>query len=90
MERTSPLQVRVRGRRQITLPAAVVRTLNIGENDVLNVTAQEGTITLTTQQAVQKKRRSLMDLAGSTPGLYGNTTEEIHTYIANERASWER
>lgn len=90
LERSAPLQVRMRDRHQITLPASVVRSANIGANALLNVSVQGGTITLTTQQGAQKKRRSLMELAGCAKGLYGRTPEEIEAYVANERASWER
>lgn len=34
-------------------------------------------------------KKSIMDYAGSTTGLYGNTTEERQTYLKNERNSWE-
>jgi bifunctional DNA-binding transcriptional regulator/antitoxin component of YhaV-PrlF toxin-antitoxin module len=86
-----PAQVRVREKHQITLPASVARAANINVNDVLNVTSHgDGTVVLSTQRETVKKRPSLMELAGSTPGLYGDSAEEIHAYIANERASWER
>ena len=41
-------------------------------------------------RVAEKKRPSLMDLAGSLKGVYGRNTEEIDAYIANERKSWER
>ncbi|MCL1962140.1 MAG: AbrB/MazE/SpoVT family DNA-binding domain-containing protein [Desulfovibrionaceae bacterium] len=84
------LQVRVRSKHQITLPASVVRVAGIGLNDALDVSCKDGVITLTTQHAAAKKRPSLMDLAGSAKGLYGRTTEERQAYLANERKSWER
>jgi bifunctional DNA-binding transcriptional regulator/antitoxin component of YhaV-PrlF toxin-antitoxin module len=85
------LQVRVRDKHQITLPAAVVRAANIGTNDVLDVSYQEGAITLTTRRAAVKKRPSLLELAGSLKGAsYWRNAEEINAYIANERKSWER
>jgi len=84
------LKVRVRNKHQITLPASVVRAANIGTNDMLDVSYQNGAITLLTQRVAEKKRPSLMDLAGSLKGVYGRNTEEIDAYIANERKSWER
>ena len=84
------LKVRVRDKHQITLPASIVRAASIGPNDMLDVSYQNGAITLLTQRVAGEKRRSLMDLAGSTKGLYGRTTEERDAYLANERKSWER
>jgi bifunctional DNA-binding transcriptional regulator/antitoxin component of YhaV-PrlF toxin-antitoxin module len=83
-------QVRVKTKHQITLPAAIARVAGIGVNDILSVDYRDGVVSLITQNAPANKRRSLMDLAGSTPGLYGNTAEEIQAYTANERKSWER
>jgi len=90
VERAAPVRVRMRGRRQITLPASVVRSANIDENALLNVSVQGSTITLTTQQAAQKKRRPLAEWIGCLKGTYGSTTAEQDAYVANERASWER
>jgi len=84
------LQVRVRDKHQITLPASLARAASIGVNDVLDVQYKEGIITLLTQRATVKKRPSLMDLAGSLKGVYGRDAKEIQAYIANERKSWER
>lgn len=35
-----------------------------------------------------KDKKSITDYAGSTTGLYGNTTEEHQAYLKNERDSW--
>ena len=90
VEKAAPLQVRMRGRHQITLPASVVRSANIDENALLNVSVHGSTITLTTEQAAQKKRRPLSEWIGCLKGTYGSTTAEQDAYVANERASWER
>jgi bifunctional DNA-binding transcriptional regulator/antitoxin component of YhaV-PrlF toxin-antitoxin module len=83
-------QVRVKDKRQITLPAAVAQAAGINVNDVLGVSYKDGVVSLITQRAAQKRRPSLLELAGSTRGLYGRTTEERQAYIASERASWQR
>lgn len=36
-----------------------------------------------------KTKKYLMDYAGATISLYGNTTEERQAYLKNERESWE-
>jgi bifunctional DNA-binding transcriptional regulator/antitoxin component of YhaV-PrlF toxin-antitoxin module len=85
------LQVRVRDKHQITLPAPVVRAAGIGMNDVLDVSYKDGAITLSTPRAAKKKRPSLMDLAGSLKESgYWRNAKEIDAYIAGERKSWER
>ncbi|MDR0273785.1 MAG: AbrB/MazE/SpoVT family DNA-binding domain-containing protein [Burkholderiaceae bacterium] len=85
------VRVRVRNKHQITLPASVVRAASIGVNDVLDVSCKDGVITLLTQRMAEKKRPSLMDLAGSLKDSgYWRNAEEIHAYIAGERKSWER
>ena len=90
METTAFPQVRVRNKHQITLPASVARAASISVNDVLSVDYRNGIITLTTQRTPAKKRPSLMEFAGCAKGLYGRTPKEIESYVANERASWER
>jgi len=85
------LKVRVRDKHQITLPASIVRAASIGPNDVLDVSYQNGAITLLTQRVAEKKRPSLMELAGCLKNRgYWRNAEEIHAYIAGERKSWER
>jgi bifunctional DNA-binding transcriptional regulator/antitoxin component of YhaV-PrlF toxin-antitoxin module len=88
MESIMP-EVRVREKRQITLPASVSRAANLDTNDILNVTYRNGVISLVVKKT-EKKRGSLMALMGSAKGLYGNTAAETDAYLINERASWER
>lgn len=38
---------------------------------------------------LNENRKTIMDYAGSTTGLYGNTTEERQNYLKNEHDSWE-
>lgn len=82
-------QVRVRDKHQITLPAVIAREAEISTDDILDVSYKDGVITMTTKQ-VQKKRRSIMNYAGSANGLYGKNAEEVQAYLTNERASWEK
>lgn len=83
--------VRVRDKHQITLPMQVVRAAHIRANDTLLVDYRDGVIMLISKTAsIPKKKKSIMDFAGITEGLYGKTAEDVHAYISNERASWSR
>ncbi|QTD43795.1 AbrB/MazE/SpoVT family DNA-binding domain-containing protein [Ottowia testudinis] len=83
-------QVTVRDKHQITLPMSIVREAHIRTNDVLSVDYKDGVITLATERAAQPQRKRLMDYAGIAKGLYGQTADEVHAYLDEERASWER
>lgn len=82
-------QIRIRGRNQITLPAAIATAANLHPDDTLDVNFVNGVITLI-PVANDKARRSIMDYVGSAKGMWGKTKEEIDAYIRNERDSWER
>ena len=82
-------QVTVREKHQITLPMAIVRAARIRANDVLVASYQNGVITLTTAGAEPAKRKSVMDYAGIAKYMYGKDVDEVHAYLARERASWE-
>ena len=83
-------QVRVREKHQITIPMSIVKAANIRENDQLSVEYKNGVITLVNAQNAQNKRKSIMDYAGSTNGLYGKSAAEVDAYIQSERDSWDR
>jgi bifunctional DNA-binding transcriptional regulator/antitoxin component of YhaV-PrlF toxin-antitoxin module len=82
-------QITVREKHQITLPASIVRAAHISPSDVLSVEYSNGVITLATVGRANTKRKSLMDYAGCAKGVYGKSTDEVRTYLNNERASWE-
>lgn len=82
-------QVTLRDKHQITLPASIVRAARLAPNDVLSVEYVNGKITLSSAATKAGKRPSLMDYAGITEGLYGQSAEEVHAYLAKERQSWE-
>lgn len=80
------LPVRVKSRYQVTIPAAIAREASLNVNDILYASYKDGVISFATKSAPKpKKPPSLLDFAGCTPGLYGNTPEEIEAYCRNER-----
>lgn len=83
------LQVRIRERNQITLPASIATAANLRVDDLLEVRLVNGVITLE-RQDTQAKRTSIRDLVGIAAGTWGATHEEIDAYITSERDSWER
>ncbi len=80
-------QVMLQDRHQITLPKAIVQQAHIHKNDVLDVSFQDGRIILKLLDIPKKKTRSsIMDYAGITEGLYGESTEEVQAYVDELRA----
>jgi bifunctional DNA-binding transcriptional regulator/antitoxin component of YhaV-PrlF toxin-antitoxin module len=82
--------VRVREKHQITLPMSIVRAANIHENDRLSVSYKNGAIIFVSENSEPVKKKSIMDYAGCMLGSYGENADEVHAYLRNERASWER
>jgi len=68
---------------QITLPIAVVRTLGLAPGDKLSVRIEDGHVVLRPQP-----RDWVAYLAGSMPGYYGRTREEVEAYLAEVRGDW--
>lgn len=83
------LDVRLPKNKQIVIPDSVLRSANISPDDELDVRYQDGVIMLVCSNKTSAKT-SLLDFAGSTTGLYGNTTDERQAYLENERTSWEK
>ncbi|RMX11787.1 AbrB/MazE/SpoVT family DNA-binding domain-containing protein [Allofranklinella schreckenbergeri] len=85
------LPVRIKSKHQVTIPAAIAREASLNVNDILQASYKDGVITFATKNARKAENsRSLLDFAGSTPGLYGDTPEQMQAYINNERSSWDR
>jgi bifunctional DNA-binding transcriptional regulator/antitoxin component of YhaV-PrlF toxin-antitoxin module len=82
--------VRVRDKHQITLPMSIVRAANIHENDRLSVSYKNGAIIFINENSEPVKRKSIMEYAGCMQGSYGKTADEVHAYLREEQASWER
>jgi bifunctional DNA-binding transcriptional regulator/antitoxin component of YhaV-PrlF toxin-antitoxin module len=82
--------VRVRDKHQITLPMSIVRAAHIRENDRLSVSYKNGAIIFISETSEPVKRKSIMDYAGCMQDSYGKTADEVHTYLRNEQASWDK
>lgn len=76
-------RVTVSSKRQITLPAEIVRKLGIEAGDKLAVELIGDRII-----AIPEPESWVDYFAGSMKGVYGDTKAEIDRYVAEERASW--
>jgi AbrB family looped-hinge helix DNA binding protein len=81
--------VRVRPKRQITIPANIAREAGIKPDDLLEVKFANGVVTLQLAGS-QRNGRTLMDYAGIARGAWGRSAEEIDARLADDRAAWER
>ena len=68
---------------QITLPAQLVRELGLEPGDQLEVELEGGHLVLH-----PRPRDWVAYTAGSMPGYYGKTKEEIDAYLREVRGSW--
>jgi AbrB family looped-hinge helix DNA binding protein len=73
------MQVRLRKRNQLTIPAAIANSANIKTNDMLEIDYRSGKIILTPKPE-NKRTASVMSYAGIGRG---GTTDEIARTIAN-------
>ncbi len=81
-------QVMIQEHHQITLPKSIVQQAHIDTDDMLDVSFQNGYIMLKVLDIPQKEkqRTSIMDYAGITEGLYGNSIEEFQSYVDDVRS----
>jgi bifunctional DNA-binding transcriptional regulator/antitoxin component of YhaV-PrlF toxin-antitoxin module len=82
--------VRVRDKHQITLPMAIVRAAHIRENDRLSVDYKNGAIIFIAETKASIQKKSIMEYAGCSKDLYGQNPDELHAYLRNEQATWDR
>ncbi len=68
---------------QITLPARLVRELGLQPGDKLAVELEHGRLVLH-----PRPKDWLSYTAGSMPGYYGKTKEEIDAYLREVRGDW--
>lgn len=75
--------VTLSSKNQITVPAALVRALDLKPGDKLFLKLEEGKILL------QPRPKSLTKyFSGIFGGYYGKTKEEIDAYLAGVRGDW--
>ena len=85
----STLQVRMRDKRQLTLPVSIARDANIQADDVLNVQYVNGQIIFTLKKPAES-RPPISSFVGAAKGAYGSSALESHALLAAERDTWER
>ncbi|MCH7812287.1 MAG: AbrB/MazE/SpoVT family DNA-binding domain-containing protein [Chloroflexi bacterium] len=68
---------------QITLPARLVRELGLEPGDKLAVELEDGRLILH-----PRPKDWVSYTAGSMPGYYGKTKEEIDAYLREVRGEW--
>lgn len=83
------LEIRMRPKHQVTLPASLVRQANIKLDDKLAVTYVNGSIILT-PSAADKNQIDIMTFAGIAKGLWGNTAREIDQTLNSVKSGWDR
>jgi bifunctional DNA-binding transcriptional regulator/antitoxin component of YhaV-PrlF toxin-antitoxin module len=82
--------VKMRERRQLTLPAGVVEQVQIKTNDALQVTVVNGVIQLTPLHPGTSKKISLRPLLGLAKGVYQTEEKEpLSQYVEELRNEWE-
>lgn len=90
MDMTMPL-VKVRPKRQITLPLDVSRKVGIEEGDLVEISVEVDHLTIRPKEIIDKKQKtaSLRDLIGSAKGMYGKTSEEADQCLNDIRNEWD-
>ncbi|TNJ36279.1 AbrB/MazE/SpoVT family DNA-binding domain-containing protein [Chlorobaculum thiosulfatiphilum] len=76
------MQVRLRKKNQLTIPAAIAHSANIKTDDMLEIDCRNGEIILTPKSEKQRTV-SIMSYAGIGRGVWEHTTDEIAKTIAN-------
>ncbi|MBI2172098.1 MAG: AbrB/MazE/SpoVT family DNA-binding domain-containing protein [Chloroflexi bacterium] len=76
--------VTVSSKHQITLPAEIVRAMDLKPGDKLIANALDWRIVI-----MKESENRLERYIGSLKGVYGSTKEEIDRYIAEVRYGWD-
>ena len=82
-EATTMPKTTISSKYQITLPARLMRELGLAPGDKLAVELEDGRIILH-----PRPKDWVSYTAGSMPGYYGKTKEEIDAYLREVRGSW--
>ena len=82
--------VKVRPKRQITLPPDEAKQVGIEEGDLLEIHVDGDSLTIRPKVVVNKSSQMhLRDLMGSAKGVYGSSPEEVDNHVNNLRSEWE-
>lgn len=83
------LEVRLRPKGQLTIPAAILENAQIATDATFEVALVNGVITLTPKlRAVEQE--DIMAFAGIFKGAWGNTPEAVDKLLDEHRDEWER
>jgi AbrB family looped-hinge helix DNA binding protein len=77
--------VTISSKRQITIPAAIFRSLGLKEGQKLMVELENDRIVMTVRPESLTRA-----LRGVTRGLYGENAGEADNYIEKERDAWQK
>lgn len=81
--------VRMRERRQLTLPADVVEQVQIKTNDALQVAVVNGVIQLTPMNMPTNKKISMRSFLGIAKGVYDSGDQSsMSQYVDDLRNEW--
>jgi bifunctional DNA-binding transcriptional regulator/antitoxin component of YhaV-PrlF toxin-antitoxin module len=81
--------VRMRERRQLTLPADVVEQVQIKTNDALQVAVVNGVIQLTPMNMTTNKKISMRSFLGIAKGVYASGDQNnLSQYVEDLRNEW--
>jgi bifunctional DNA-binding transcriptional regulator/antitoxin component of YhaV-PrlF toxin-antitoxin module len=83
------LEIRMRPKHQVTLPASIVRAANIQLDDKLEVSYVNGSIIISPLKT-NNKPVDVMAFAGVGRGLWGETPEAVTTNVKKLRDDWAR
>jgi AbrB family looped-hinge helix DNA binding protein len=83
-KRSDTAHLTISSKRQITLPAAMVRELGLEPGDKLTARLEGDAITLT-----PRPRSWVEYISGSLKGTYGSTKEEVDQYVREVREGWD-
>ena len=81
--------VRMRERRQLTLPAEIVDLVQIKTNDALQVAVVNGVIQLTPMNMPTNKKISMRSFLGLAKGVYASGDQNnLSQYVEDLRNEW--
>jgi bifunctional DNA-binding transcriptional regulator/antitoxin component of YhaV-PrlF toxin-antitoxin module len=81
--------VRMRERRQLTLPADIVDLVQIKTNDALQVAVVNGVIQLTPMNMPTNKKISMRSFLGLAKGVYASGDQNnLSKYVEDLRNEW--
>ncbi len=84
------LEIRMRPKHQVTLPASIVREANLQPDDKLSVDYINGSIIITPARLTGSAGADLLAYAGIAQGAWGRSPQEVEKTIAETRDSWSR